>query len=249
MANQTPVFFVGTSGWTYDHWKGSFYPAPLPKNRWFPFYADRFNTVEVNATFYHFFADATYLKWHDQVDEHFLFTLKAPRIITHRKFLTDCIEDIQKFTRSASILQDRFGLYLLQLAPSTPYDLDKLRVAIEAFGDPTRVAVEFRSIAWNLTEVRNLLNQLGAIYVNVDSPRSRLVDWTTGSCAYFRLHGRRRWYDDDYSTDELHQIASLARKMVRNGVEKVFIYFNNDIHGYAPRNALLLKSFLADEAR
>jgi len=240
-----PLFFTGTSGWTYDHWKGNFYPEELPRARWFAYYASQFMAVEINATFYRAFADRTYLKWRDQVEAGFRYALKVPRLITHRKLLEDCEEELRSFWRSAQLLEDRLGMVLLQLAPGMPCDLEKLKTALQTFGDPSRVAVEFRSECWGDLAVRPLLEKLGAAYVNVDSPAARLAGWVTGPRAYIRLHGRKRWYTGDYGPNELSEIADLARRMASQGAREIYIFFNNDIGGYAPHNALALKELLA----
>ena len=244
--NRDPrVFWIGTSGWSYDHWRGEFYPVDLPKNHWFSFYLEHFSAVEINATFYLTFADATYHKWREQVNLDFRYVLKVPKLITHRKCLQDCVGDIQGFNRSAGLLGERLGMLLLQVSPTTPFELRRLREALQSFNDPTRVAVEFRSKHWECEEVRSLLREMGASYVSVDSPRTRLLDWVTGRRAYIRLHGRRRWYADNYSTAELEEIAQLAQRMAARGAQEVYIFFNNDFGGYAPKNALTLAQMLA----
>ncbi len=238
------MFWIGTSGWAYDHWRGDFYPADLPKSRWFSFYLYHFAAVEINATFYRTFADSTYHKWRQQVGSDFRYVLKVPKLITHRKCLQGCEGDIQAFVRSAELLGDRLGMFLLQVSPAVPYDLNRVREALLAFGDPARVAVEFRARPWECEEVRCLLEELGTAWVNVDSPRTRLTDWVTGQRAYIRLHGRRRWYADSYSLEELKEIARLAQHIVTKGAQEVYIFFNNDFGGYAPRNALELLRML-----
>lgn len=240
-------YLVGTSGWTYDHWKGIFYPEHLAKHRWFEYYASLFPTVEINATFYRTFKDQTYLNWRQRAPAGFRYVLKAPKTITHRKFLDDVADDVKAFWRSACLLDDRLGMVLLQLAPSTPYDLDRLRQALLAFGDPSRVAVEFRHSRWLTDETRQLLSDLGAAFCNVDSPRHHLTDWVTSSLGYIRLHGRKRWYAYNYSEAELEQIADTARCMTRSGAQVVYIFFNNDFEGYAPQNALYLGKQLSRE--
>jgi uncharacterized protein YecE (DUF72 family) len=236
----TAQFLVGTSGWTYDHWKGLFYPEGLAKSRWFDYYAEQFPAVEVNATFYRRFADTTYAKWWERAPEGFIYVLKAPRLITHRMYLADAEEEIHTFWQSASLLGDKLGLVLLQVAPDTPYDLERLRQALLAFGDPHRVAVEFRRKEWLNNETLGLLHACGAAFVSADSPRQRLVDWVTSDAGYIRLHGRSRWYSHDYSSAELDEIARVARHMADNGAKTVYIFFNNDFEGYAPKNALEL---------
>ncbi len=238
------TFFVGTSGWTYDDWKGRFYPESLPKSRWFDYYASRFSAVEVNATFYRAFKDQTYLKWRERAPQGFGYVLKAPRTITHRKYLVDVEADIQDFCRSSALLEDRLEMILIQVAPDTPYDLERLQKALRAFSDPTRVAVEFRNTHWSNEKVVNLLRDVGATFCNPDSPRQKLANTLTSNRAYLRLHGRKQWYSYNYSYDELKEIAGQARELVNQGAKRVYIFFNNDFEGNAPANALDLLNIL-----
>jgi uncharacterized protein YecE (DUF72 family) len=245
MQGEDCKFFVGTSGWTYDHWIGNFYPDKLPKHRWFSHYLTVFNAVEVNATFYRSFQDATFHNWFEKAPENFRYVLKAPRIITHRKYLEDVSGEIQEFWRSACLLGSKLGLILLQVAPATPYDLRRLEAAIRAFGDPRKVAVEVRSAHWLTKDTQQMLADLGAVFCNADSPRLRLTDWVTSTSAYIRLHGRRTWYADNYSDDELEEIAQLARNMGERGAKEIYVFFNNDFEGYAPQNAQTLSKMLS----
>jgi uncharacterized protein YecE (DUF72 family) len=249
MDTHEAVFLVGTSGWTYDHWKGSFYPDDLARVRWFEYYAAHFPTVEINATFYGHFKDQTYQKWRDQAPPGFRYVLKAPRLITHRKYLLGVESDIREFWRSAALLEDRLGLILLQIAPGMPYDLERLRSALLAFGDPHRVAVEFRRSDWFVEEIYALLRELGAVFCSVDSPSMHAGARITSDTGYIRLHGREQWYVHDYSVPELEEIAALARRMAASSAKTVYIYFNNDIGGYAPQNALALIRLLAPDSQ
>jgi len=238
------LYYIGTSGWIYPHWKGRFYPVDLPQVRRFEFYAQHFNAVEINATFYRTFQDSTFHKWRDQAPEGFRYVLKAPKVITHRKYLEDVEADIRSFWRSASLLGDRLGLILLQLAPATPYDPQRLRQALRAFDDPSRVAVEFRHTRWLTQEVRDLLTEMGVVFCEADSPKSRPIGWLTGRFAYLRLHGRTHWYFHNYSTEELSEIACFVRQAVAQGALAVYIFFNNDFEAFAPFNALTLQKML-----
>jgi len=250
MSKKPADFRIGTSGWTYDHWKGRFYPETMPKSKWFGYYTTQFPTVEINATFYRTFKDQTYLNWRERAPAGFKYALKAPRTITHRKYLEDVAADIKEFWRTAALLEDRLGLILLQLAPATPYDPGRLRAALAAFEEPARVAVEFRHPRWLNDEVAALLRELGVAICAADSPRgqlaagSQLADWVTARVGYIRLHGRRRWYAYDYSPEELQEIAGAARRMADSGAETIYIFFNNDFEGCAPRNALTLMELL-----
>jgi len=242
----SPTFFVGTSGWTYDHWKGCFYPSNLAKSHWFDFYAERFNAVEINATFYRAFQDQTYLNWKACAPQGFGYVLKAPKTITHRKLLKDVDADIQTFCQSAALLEDTFEMILLQIAPNQPYDLGLLKQALQAFIDPTRVAVEFRNACWFNQETEHLLSSIGAAFCNADSPRQKLTNILTSERAYLRLHGQKNWYSSDYSDEDLARIAELAHGLVARGAKRVYIFFNNDFGGYAPVNALGLQQLLEE---
>jgi uncharacterized protein YecE (DUF72 family) len=235
---------VGTSGWTYEHWKGRFYPAGLPKSRWFEYYLTLFPTVEINATFYRFFKDQTYLNWRERTPAGFRFVLKVPRLITHLKQLLNVEEDIQQFWNSAHLLGDKLGLVLLQIAPDMPYDPQRLRRAIQAFGNPHQMAVEFRREDWYNEEIRGLLQEAGVGFCDAESPRFPLTGWVTSSTGYIRLHGRQQWYSYNYSDEDLREIPSKARQMQANGAGRVYIFFNNDYEAYAPANALSLCKFL-----
>ncbi len=237
---------IGTSGWTYDHWKESFYPQGYPKSRWFEYYAAHFSTVEINATFYRAFKDQTYQKWYERAPSDFVYVLKAPKTITHRKYLEDVEEEIKTFDRSASLLHDKLGIILLQIAPGAPYDLDRLKNALLAFKDPQKVAVEFRNKRWITDETRDLLKEIGATFCDAESPRSGLTGWVTSRQVYFRLHGRERWYSYNYSVEELSEIAELVRKAAIQGAERVYVFFNNDFEGFATKNALALREILED---
>lgn len=230
-------YLVGTSGWNYDSWKGVFYPEELPRKKWLNYYSQKFPAVEVNATFYREFRDSTYLKWRDTVLEDFYFVLKAPKVITHRYYLKNSSEIIKRFSKATSNLGNKFGLILLQLAPNTPYNIELLAEALLSFAEPKKVAVEFRNEKWETDEVKELLREIGAIYCMVDSPKTRLVPCFTSEIGYIRLHGKKRWYNYDYSDRELEEIAEIAKSGIDYGCKQVFIFFNNDVNAYAPRNA------------
>jgi len=244
MVTKESHFMVGTSGWFYDHWKGVFYPEDLPKKGWFQYYQKYFQTVEINATFYRRFKDQTYFNWANQVAEGFTYVLKVQRIITHRKFLKNCSEDIREFSRSASLLGNKLGLLLLQLAPQTPYDPELLKNVVHSFNNSRIVAIEFRDKKWLTGEIKKILIDAGAVFCNVDSPKLRCLDWITSEIAYIRLHGRTQWYRYNYSDNELEEIANIAKGFIGEGAKKIYIFFNNDFEGHAPNNAQRLIEFL-----
>lgn len=239
------TFFVGTSGWSYPDWRGRFYPADLPQKRWLEYYLTHFNAVEINATFYRKFTDQTYQKWYAHTPAEFRFVLKAPRTITHVKYLLDTDDEIREFDRSTDILAEKRGLILLQIAPQTPFDPIRLQRALSLFSSPPKVAVEFRHESWLTEEVYHLLQGFSAVLVNPDYPGHDLTDRLVSDVGYLRLHGRRRWYADDYTAADLAEIAGIAERMVERGAREVYIFFNNTVNGYAAHNAFALQAMLA----
>lgn len=240
-------YFIGTSGWTYDDWKGKFYPQDLAKSRWLSYYASQFPSVEVNATFYRTFTDQTYEKWKERAPDGFGYVLKAPREITHRKYLVDVNNDIETFFNACSLLEDHFEMILLQVAPNTPYDLERLKKALQAFPDPRKVAVEFRNARWLNPEVEELLHKVGATFCDVDSPLQKLTGTLTSDRAYLRMHGRKDWYKYNYSHEQLKEVAGLIQNLVDQGARRVYVFFNNDYDAHAPANAKALLKILGVE--
>lgn len=241
---RTP-FYIGTSGWNYDHWFGDFYPKEHPKSRKFDFYATQFNTVEVNATFYRTFGESTFKKWYNNAPADFKYVLKVPRFISHRKDFNEVDqESVDRFVNSALMLKEKLGVLLLQLRPGTGYDPDGLKNLLRKFGERVRVAVEFRDEKWFTDEVEDLLDEANAVFCEADSPKTSPTGWVTSDTAYIRLHGRDSWYDYNYSAHELSELSELAKTSVQKGAKEVYIFFNNDTNAYAPKNALRLKELL-----
>jgi uncharacterized protein YecE (DUF72 family) len=237
-------FLIGTSGWIYPHWKGTFYPQELAQRKWFEYYAKKFNTVEINATFYRAFGKETYEKWRGNAPKAFEYVIKMHRIITHRRYLKNVKNEIQRAEQSAELLEDKLGVMLLQLPPQMPYEPERLRKALLGFKEPEKVVVEFRDKKWLTKETFGVLKELKVAFCSSDAPGIELIDWLTSKIGYIRLHGRDLSYSGCYSKPELKKIAKLAEKMVKMGAKKVYIFFNNDAEGYAPKNALELAEML-----
>jgi uncharacterized protein YecE (DUF72 family) len=237
-------YYIGISGWSYADWCGRFYPATWPKRRWFEYYATQFSTVEINATFYRKFSDQVYSKWYIQAPADFRYILKVPQLITHSMLLNDTQSDIAEFCQLSNVLKEKLALYLLQLSPQMPYDLNLLQHALNAFQDPKKVVIEFRHNQWLTHECEFLLKKIGSILCIVDSPCMQPVPTITSPIAYIRLHGRKHWYNYDYSIDELKGVVRLAKLIACSGVQQIYIFFNNTIAANAPINALTLMELL-----
>lgn len=236
-------FLIGTSGWNYADWRGVFYPKDLQQNKWLEYYSSIFKAIEINATFYRFFKESTYENWRDQVPKNFHFVLKAHRTITHNHRLKNCENLITRFSDLAEIFEKKLGLILLQLVPNMTYDIEVLKSALLAFPEPEKIAIEFRNQVWFTSEVKKLLTEIGSVFCCADSPAIQLKNWVTSDIAYIRLHGRKKWYDYNYTKKELEEIAVLAKQMGEKA-KKVYIFFNNDYYAYAVKNALKLCEML-----
>lgn len=237
-------YYIGTSGWSYDHWKEVFYPLNLSKNKWFGYYCKCFNAVEVNATFYRRFKDDVFRRWKTISPDNFRFVLKMPRIITHNKQLNNTEKDIKEFGRQALLLDNKLGCILMQLPPFMTYNPGLLQNALEIINNKIPVAVEFRNKTWMINNSVELLRNYSAIFCDSDSPAGMLNQWITSDTVYFRMHGRSSWYRYNYSYQELQQIAHSLQNADQQLVKAAYIFFNNDFQGHAPQNALLLKEII-----
>lgn len=234
--------WIGTSGWTYSDWLGKFYPPEIPKNRWFEYYAQQFNAVELNATFYRQFPEKTFRHWYELTPPDFKFVVKLSRYITHVKRLVRVGKSIRIAEQSAQSLMEKLGLVLLQLPPNLAYRPDRLMKTILQFSDSSKVAVEFRNRQWFTDEIKSMLTELKVVFCNIDSPNIRVYDWLTSHTGYIRLHGHTKMYDYNYHHEMLAQIQLAIKKLQRHGAKEVYIFFNNDHHAYAPLNAQNFKS-------
>lgn len=239
------TFRIGTSGWSYTSWKDNFYPADCPQSKWLEYYAQYFDTVELNATFYRFFKEETFQNWYHRVPSHFKYIVKVPGFITHRKQLLDAQSQLESFCDNVMALKRKLGLMLLQLSPRTPYDLPRLEEKLIGFGKQAKkLVVEFRNEKWLTDDTIKLLKKYKAIFCNVDSPTARLQTIVTSKVSYIRLHGRKRMYNYLYSTKELKEIAQQAKQLHKKGADTIYIFFNNDVNANSVKNALELKRLL-----
>ncbi len=238
---------VGCSGWNYPHWRGRFYPEGLPERRWLEFYAERFDTVEVNATFYRLPTRSAVARWAEQTPDGFRFAVKASRYLTHLKRLRDIGPGVSRFLERIEPLADagKLGPFLWQLPPSMKRDDERLVEALRRL-PPGEHAFEFRHETWFAPDVLSLLREHGAaLAVGDDKRRPPQPLEATARFAYVRFHYGRRGRNGNYSHAELADWAGRLRSLL---VERVYAYFNNDWDGFAPRNALELRRRAGDAA-
>lgn len=235
---------IGCSGFLYDHWKGVFYPEAYHKKRWFEYYCTKFSTVELNLTFYRLPDKETFTKWYKETPPGFVISLKGSRFITHIKKLKASAEPVDVFFSRALALKEKLGVILWQLPPGLKVDTVRLAEFLELLRPyHARNAFEFREETWISKKVISLLERENVGLCMADWPDFLNDLPVTSNFVYIRRHGKGGSYGTCYSPEELKADAARIRKYLKQR-KKVYLYFNNDALGYAPRNALDLIAML-----
>jgi uncharacterized protein YecE (DUF72 family) len=240
---------IGCSGWNYRSWRGTFYPPREPARRWLESYAGRFDTVEVNTTFYRLIAREAVERWVQQAPRGFVFAVKSSRYLTHIKRLAGIGEGIARFYERIEPLieADLLGPVLWQLPENFHRDDRRLAETL-ARVPPGRHAFEFRHASWFTPEVYALLREHGAALVIGDHPQRPFQTLElTAPFTFVRFHYGHRGRRGNYSRSELQEWAERLHGMRRRA--ELFVYFNNDWETFAPRNALALRGMLAELER
>jgi uncharacterized protein YecE (DUF72 family) len=235
---------IGCSGWSYATWKGDFYPKGLPQARWLEHYAETFDTVEVNATFYRLPALQMVEGWVENSPPGFLFAVKASRYLTHVRRLRDLESGVERFYERLEPLaaSGKLGPVLWQLPENFHRDEDVLARALEALPEG-RHCFEFRHASWFTPRVAAMLERHGAALVVADDARRDLPRRPTAGWVYVRFHYGGRGRRGNYSDRELEEWRRrLAAWRARRDV---YAYFNNDWNGFAPGNAQRLRQSLS----
>lgn len=242
--------FIGTSGWSYDHWHGVLYPHGTPASARLDTYVQRFDTVELNASYYRWPADRTFASWRRRLPAGFLLGVKAPRGLTHFKRLYEPEPWLERIGRGLEALGERRGVLLVQLPPGLAYDHARLAYFLAQLPPGRRAAVEFRHESWHRDETFDLLAQHGVAYCVMSGANLPCILRATAPFVYVRLHGpdHRHLYAGSYSDDDLRWWADRFREWEDQGRD-VFAYFNNDGGGHAVRNALTLRRLLGQIGR
>lgn len=233
---------IGTSGWVYNHWRGIFYPPELPQPAWFARYAADFDTVEINNSFYRLPSAETFAGWREQAPPGFLYAVKASRFLTHLKKLKDPEEPLERFFERASGLGKTLGPVLYQLPPRWRVNLERFESFLAALPKGHRHVVEFRDASWLIDEVFRLMERYRVGHCIHDLGPLNVPIRITAPLVYLRFHGGPS-HNGDYPRAELEAWARRIQSWHREGL-KVFVYFNNDLGGYAIKNALTLKHIL-----
>jgi uncharacterized protein YecE (DUF72 family) len=238
---------VGCSGWVYKHWRGILYPEALPQKRWFERYAEDFNTVEINNSFYRLPSGDTFEKWRNQAPPGFCYAVKANRYLTQAKKLKDCEEPMERMMAPTRRLGDRLGPMLFQLPPSMKINLERLETFLRILPADITSVFEFRNTDWYRPETCALLQRYGASFCVHDMPGSKSERIAVGPVAYVRFHGGEGKYWGRYSDEGLLSWTDWIVEQARSG-RSVWCYFNNDIHGHAIHDAQTLKAMVRQMA-
>jgi uncharacterized protein YecE (DUF72 family) len=234
--DSSPRVLVGTSGYNYPEWRGSFYPEKFSTDKMLAYYAERFPTVEINYTFYRLPTEKLLTGWAAGTPEHFSFTLKAPRRITHDAKLQRCEEITQAFCRAAGTLGAKLAVLLFQLPPTSKKDAGVLRDFAELLPDGIRAAFEFRHTSWFDGDVFEILRARNLALCIADSEKLSAPVEITADYAYFRLR------DEGYQQADIERWAGIIRQL--SGVRDAFVYFKHEEQGLGPEFAKRLMALV-----
>lgn len=235
---------IGTSGWVYGDWPGRFYPETLPQRRWLEFYAQHFDTVEVNSTFYHLPREATIQGWRARTPEGFLFAVKGSRFITHHQRLQGVEEPLERLLSLLQGFGEKLGPVLFQFPPSFHADRERLEAFLRLWPSHLRLTLEFRHPTWFCEDIYGLLRDFNAALCISDGPRFPKAFVRTADFVYTRLHGAVRLYVSRYSEEELRWWAEQLLALTEGGGCDLFVYFDNDVNAHAVENARTLRELL-----
>lgn len=235
---------IGCSGWTYAHWRGRFYPQKMAARNWFAFYAEHFDTVEINNSFYRLPKASTFDAWRAQAPAGFTYAVKANRFLTQAKKLKDCEEPLERMMTPFRHLESTLGAVLYQLPPRFRLNLERLDSFLRLVPKDMTSVFEFRDKSWFVDEVFELLDRHGASFCTHDMPELETPRVATGQAAYIRFHGGEGKYWGRYADERLLAWADWLVDQARQG-RTVWAFFNNDIDGHAIFDALTLKAMIA----
>ncbi len=234
---------IGCSGFMYRDWKEVFYPADLPQRKWFEYYSTRFDTLELNVTFYKFPQLKALQKWYDISPPGFSFSLKVPRLITHYKHLKDCERELGDFYDTVEEgLKEKLGCILFQLPPKFSYTPERLQLLIDAVRPGINNVVEFRNESWWQEDVLKTLKKNKISFSGVSHPSLPDSAIFNINPAYYRFHGVPKMFYSVYQHATLKRIADEL--LLNKSMKEVFVYFNNTAAPGAIENAEWLREYV-----
>lgn len=239
---------IGTSGYNYKDWaNGVFYPSRLSQKKWLEFYCRHFDATELNVTFYRLPKKKIFSNWYDRTPKDFHFAVKGSRFITHTKKLKDCGDSLKLFFKESKGLKDKLKVILWQLPPFLKSDIKKLEAFCELLAKictrNIKHVFEFRQESWFNKDLYKLLENFNYALCVADSPEWPSVKKITSDFVYLRFHGGKKLYGSQYAEKELKKWAGDIKDWHKQKKD-IYIFFNNDMHGYAVQNARQLKEIL-----
>jgi uncharacterized protein YecE (DUF72 family) len=236
--------FLGTSGYSYKHWKGIFYVSELPQSRWLEFYCQHFDTVELNVTFYRLPPRKTFEGWYQKTPPGFCFAAKGSRFITHIKKLKDCLQPLRAYKENARGLGEKLACILWQLPPNLKFNRERLADFCQLLQNEypeKRHAFEFRHESWLNQECYDILSTHAfALCIPVGPGYPRAVQMTA-PFSYIRFHSGEVLGNSCFTDKELSQWATRIKGWLKE--QDIYIYFNNDASGFAIANAKKIEEF------
>lgn len=243
--------YTGTSGYSYPHWlNGVFYPEEWPKNKLLEYYCRKFNSVELNVTFYRLPNQKAFKNWYLRTPKEFRFSVKGSRFITHIKRLKDISKSVDIFFENASCLKEKLACVLWQFPASFKYNLERLSEFISLLkknktAKGTRQALEFRDKSWFSGQVLSLLERNSITLCIADSQKWPSPEKAVSDFIYLRFHGGKELYSSNYSQPELKAQAKKIGPLLKDK-KALFAFFNNDASGFAVKNALDFRRILEE---
>lgn len=229
----------GCSSYYNRQWQGIFYPEGMPSKEWFAYYCTQFNTYELNASFYKFPTPKALQTWYKKSPAGFVYSIKAPKVITHTKKLVACESELNAFYKACeSGLKDKLGCVLFQFPPSYFYTPERLALIVASVDSNFRNVIEFRNASWWEDEVYQAFRQHKLIFCSVNYPKLPTGIVATAKTAYVRLHGNPRLFYSEYSDEELKAMMTELKNLT---LKEAFIYLNNTASPGGILNALALK--------
>jgi uncharacterized protein YecE (DUF72 family) len=240
------TIYVGTSGWKYRHWNGTFYPKELRQKDQFGYYTENFATVKLNNSFYRQPSAADFAAWKKAAPKDFLFAVKANRYFTHLKKLKVSQAELSNFLDQAAQLGVKLGPVLFQLPPRWKINLDRLETFLKLLPQTLRFAFEFRNTTWYHPETYALLNKYKVAFCIYELAGHISPAVQTTNFIYLRLHGPGDKYQGSYNDKTLNLWARFTQTAAK-AHKDVYVYFDNDEKGYAAFNAKRLQALLRGE--
>jgi uncharacterized protein YecE (DUF72 family) len=239
---------IGCSGWNYKDWRGPFYPQDMPVKNWFAFYAQTFDTVEINNSFYRLPKPEVFAKWRDQAPPGFCYAVKASRYLTHNRKLNEPEAPLNLMIGNARHLEPHLGPLLYQLPPHWKLNRERLEYFLARLPSDLTHVLEFRDESWMTEEVLALLDAHGVAFCTHDMPGMKVPRWASGKAAYVRFHGGVSKYRGRYLDSALQSWADWMIEQEKSGRD-VWAYFNNDYDADAIQDALTLRAMVRQTKR